>query len=210
MYKDEINDLRATWQAGPDSVVWFGVFVLCTIRAGLYGVHGQLADIAHKGEKSKFLWGKKSEGYLWLCSEKERLYSELTWLEENHGRKDPQGIVEAIELLMDCPNLGLAKSAFFLQLLGWEIGCLDSHNLKRLGLPERAFEIHKLSFKARRARILEYVRICQSIGAETLWNDWCRFVAGNRANKFLNTGEKVSRWHFTCIGNSPLTLPMAS
>ena len=35
--------------------------------------------------------------------------------------------------------------------------------------------------------------------AEYWWNTWCEYVAGNRANRALNTGDVVSRYHVECI-----------
>jgi hypothetical protein len=35
--------------------------------------------------------------------------------------------------------------------------------------------------------------------AEYWWNSWCRYVAGNRANRALDTGDVVSRFHVECV-----------
>jgi hypothetical protein len=36
-------------------------------------------------------------------------------------------------------------------------------------------------------------------GSAFWWNSWCDYVAGNRANKALDNGDIVSRYHVECV-----------
>ena len=103
-------------------------------------------------------------------------------------------------MLLDAPGLGIAKSGFVLQCMGFDVACMDSHNLKRMGLKEGAFKDNPKAKRATRLqRNLAYVKICQQEGSQYWWNSWCCHVAGNRANKRLITGDAVSAFHVHCI-----------
>ena len=47
------------------------------------------------------------------------------------------------------------------------------------------------------AEYVEYTR--ETGGAEYWWDTWCNYVAGNRANRSLNTGDAVSKFHVTAV-----------
>jgi hypothetical protein len=199
MYKQDVTAIEAHVSTGPRALMDVIEFVLCTIQAGLSTVRLQRDDIAKQGLTSRFLWGKKAEGLAYAYDNAEPLWAKLLQLKEG-GRTDPENIAEATLLLMEVPNLGMVKASFVLQCIGFDTACIDSHNLKRLGLKESAVKVNpKLSAQTKKVKVLDYVKLCQQRGTEYWWDSWCKYVAGNRANRYLTSAEAVSAYHVDCI-----------
>ena len=174
-------------------------FTLCTIQAGLSTVKQQREDIALDGYKSKFLWGKKAEGLEYAANRQEFLWGKLMHIRQR-GTEDVDAITDGIMLLMKVPNLGMVKASFVMQMLGFNVACIDSHNLTRLGLSASAVKVgDKLKTETKYKKVREYVIMTQLEGSEYWWNTWCDYVAGNRANKLLDTGDVVSKYHVDCV-----------
>jgi hypothetical protein len=211
MYQRDVNEIKAfvKWR-GPDALVNNGLFVLLTIQAGLSTVRGSMVKVERDGYRADCLWGKKAEGYEYLNAHKDYLYGKLYHIADKYGYESKQGCIQAIRLFVDVPNFGMVKAAFMAQCLGFDTACLDVHNLKRFGIPVSAT---KINMKAKEATILrkieDYVHLChqyaehgddpQMSTAEYWWNTWCEYVAGNRANRALDTGDVVSRYHVECV-----------
>ena len=212
MYQRDVNEIKGfvRWR-GPDAMVNTGLFVLLTIQAGLSTVRGAMRKVELDGNGADCLWGKKRDGFEYLIDHKDYLYGKVYHIADTYGYDTPMGCQEIIRLFADVPNLGMVKAAFFAQCLGFNTACLDSHNLKRFGMPSSAV---KLNMKAKeptiRRKIAEYVQLCHDLrkksasipeqsSAEYWWNSWCYYVAGNRANRALDTGDVVSRFHVECI-----------
>jgi hypothetical protein len=68
-------------------------------------------------------------------------------------------------------------------------------------LAESAFKLAKsVKPETKRKKIADYVALCSATGgARHWWNSWCDFVAGNRANKSLVSGDAVSAYHVACL-----------
>ena len=185
--------------ASPDGLVDVVEFVLCTIQAGLSTVKAQRVDIAENGLQSRFLWGKKADGLEYTRTNKKRLWAQVVAIVED-GRETVDQCADAIQLFMKVPNLGMVKAAFVAQCLGFNVACIDSHNLKRLGMKPGAVKISpKLKPATARTKIAEYVQMTQVEGSEYWWNSWCEYVAGNTANRSLATGDEVSRYHTEAV-----------
>jgi hypothetical protein len=199
MYKRDVAIIAEHAANSPQGLVDVAEFVLCTIQAGLSTVKAQRLDIAETGLASRFLWGKKSEGLAYIQQNADWLWLKLHHLKEK-GPSNPEVIAEATLLLMQVPNLGMVKASFVLQCLGFNTACIDSHNLKRLGLKPSAVKVSpKLSPEKKRAKVLAYVELCQKQGTEYWWDTWCEHVAGNQANRRLDTGDAVSAYHVDCV-----------
>jgi len=94
----------------------------------------------------------------------------------------------------------MVKASFVCQMLGFNVSCIDSHNLKRLGLSANAVKVDAKLSEAKQLRKVEaYVEMCQLEGTEYWWCSWCDYVAGNRANRRLTTGDAVSAYHVDCV-----------
>lgn len=164
--------------------------VLLTIRQPFHHVGRQMEDIRQNGRDSKYLWGNKKTGYDYAKEHAEVLYAAVKRAVEVND------VVGAIDVLTNVPNLGIAKAGFVAQLCGLDASCLDSHNLKRLGLPEGAFKLNKgIRRDLKLAKIKKYVTKCRRTGGtEFWWNTWCEYVAGRRGSPLL-TAEAVSSFH---------------
>ena len=199
MYKRDVAIISDHAAKSPEGLIDVVEFVLCTIQAGLSTVKAQRLDIAATGLNSRFLWGKKADGLACIQHNADWLWLKLHHLKEQ-GPSDPEVIADATLLLMKVPNLGMVKASFVLQCMGFDTACIDSHNLKRLGLKDSAVKVSpKLSPEKKRAKVLAYVALCQKQGTEYWWNSWCEHVAGNQANRRLDTGDAVSAYHVDCV-----------
>jgi len=199
MYQRDVEEIKRHVASNPQGLVDVVEFVLCTIQAGLSTVKAQRQDIKANGLRSKFLWGQKAEGLAYAKANKEFLWAKALEISER-GYGDVDACVEVIELFMKIPNLGMVKASFVAQCLGFDVACIDSHNLKRLGLPPTYFAINKKAKPAtNRAKIVRYVEFCQNLGSEYWWDTWCEYVAGNQANRSLDSADVVSRYHVECV-----------
>jgi len=211
MYQRDVNEIKAfvKWR-GPDALVNTGLFVLLTIQAGLSTVRGAMRKVELDGNDADCLWGKKRDGFEYLIDHKDYLYGKVYQIADKHGYESKQSCIEIIRLFVNVPNFGMVKAAFMAQCLGFDTACLDVHNLTRFGIPVSAT---KINMKAKEVTILRkiegYVNLCHTYAehgenyevstAEYWWNTWCIYIAGNRANRALDTGDVVSRYHVECV-----------
>ena len=215
MYQRDVSEIKAfvKWR-GPDALVNTGLFVLLTIQAGLSTVRGSMVKVQNDGYDADCLWGKKSDGYKYLVDNADYLYGKVYDIVDKYGYDTPMGCQEIIRLFVHVPNFGMVKAAFFAQCLGFNTACLDSHNLTRFGVSSNSVKLNmKASEGTIRRKIAGYVTLCHDLiewtvdadlsegltTAEYWWNSWCRYVAGNRANRALDTGDVVSRFHVECV-----------
>ena len=218
MYKRDVAEIKDFVRiVGPDALVNVILFVLLTIQAGLSTVKGQLKKVDEDGFRANCLWGKKSDGLRYARDNKDFLYGRLYKIIQTHGYASTEGCVAAIELFITIPNLGLVKAAFVAQCLGFDVACLDSHNLARFGIPASQVKDNpKAKIETRRKKWASYVQLCRDLtktpktknlmmcldcetATEYWWNSWCSYVAGNIANRSLDSGDIVSRYHVECI-----------
>jgi hypothetical protein len=195
MFKDDNKKIARFALKSPENMVRVGTFVLTTIQAGLATTQAQMHDIDEHGASSKYLWGNKRDGFLYLQEHKQVIFAAVKAAVKAN---DPIG---AIDVLTNVPNLGIVKAAFVAQLVGLDVACIDSHNCDRLGLSRSALKFSKkVKPELKRKKIADYVKFTQDTGgSEYWWNTWCEYVAGNRANKRLDTAEKVSKYHVDAV-----------
>ena len=81
------------------------------------------------------------------------------------------------------------------------MACIDSHNCDRLGLSRSALKFSKgIKHELKLKKIADYVQLTiDTGGSQYWWDSWCAYVAGNRANKSLDTAQKVSKYHVTAV-----------
>lgn len=199
MYDRDVAAIAAHAKASPDGLMDVIEFVLCTIRQPLGRVINQREDIANKGAASNYLFSAKRDGWTYANENKgylHRVMLDIMSREDSSERK-----ADLIQHFMQVPGLGMVKAAFVVQCIGGETACIDSHNLKRLGLPVTAVKIGaKLKPETIRKKVLDYVEMCDATGgAAYWWNSWCNYVAGNRGNKSLTTGDEVSAYHTQAV-----------
>ena len=195
MYKRDCKKIAKFALKNPDNLVRVATFVLTTIQAGLATTHQQMLDIDKNGADSKYLWNKKRDGYLYLQEHKHVLFDAIKSAVKHND------IVGAVDVLTNVPCLGIVKASFVAQMVGLDVACIDSHNCDRLGLARTALRFDKkVKPEVKRKKIADYITFTQDTGgAEYWWDTWCNYVAGNRANKSLDTGAKVSYYHVTAV-----------
>jgi hypothetical protein len=195
MYRTDARKMAKHARKSPAGLTDLITFALLTIQQPLQTIERQFADVRANGAASKYLFGAKREGYAYAVEHADMLHADML------AALATDDVVGAIDLIALVPGLGVVKSAFVAQMAGFEIGCLDRHNLARLGLPETAFKLPKtLLPETRRAKIAAYVRFTQAAAtSEEWWNSWCAYVAGRRGSP-LKTAAAVSRYHCAAIG----------
>ena len=92
------------------------------------------------------------------------------------------------------PGLGSVKAAFIVQMCYGKLGCIDSVNLKRLGMTttKAAPHLYRKQFK----------KIGET--SQKMWHVWCKTVAdrGNRINDKLTWNARgLSEAHALFIEN---------
>lgn len=195
MYDRDMPLIAAHGLSNADGLVDVITFVLCTIQQPLQSVANQMDDIRIHGDRSKYLFGSKRDGYRYACEHKHVLFAAVT---EAMRQRDVVGAVDVLSLI---PGLGIVKASFVAQCLGFEASCLDTHNLRRLGLPEGSFKLGKgVKPDTKRRKIADYLAACATHGSPSYWWDtWCEFVAGSKFNKRLPTADAVSAFHVSAI-----------
>lgn len=85
-------------------------------------------------------------------------------------------VVDALQEVALVPGLGLAKSAFLLQMCGVDIGCLDVWHYRRIGLTPIRYPsgTGPTGAARRRATALLYLDVsAREGGGAGLWDAWC-------------------------------------
>ena len=200
MYKMAMKNLsfevQKWWRRDPDEhVMRCGVFTVLTIQSGLSTVPAQMKDWERNGTDSVHVWGHKKDAIEWLTDEVD-LLDKLSAYYRTGDRAGAQ-----MYIARSCPGLGIVKASFFLQLLGFQTSCLDTHNLGRLGITAQQFKFTpKTKQETVAKKIALYNELCDAQGTPAYWWDtWCHFVAGRGPNKTLTTAEAVSKLHVDCI-----------
>lgn len=195
MYATHCKALAKYGTANADNMANVVTFVLCTIQQKFTGIPAQMEDIRSNGATSVYLFGSKRAGYLFVQGHKREIFREFHRIrrEDTTDRRE-----RLIELFLQVPGLGITKAAFVLQCLGEQTACLDTHNLKRLGLAEGAFKLGaKLKAATVRAKIRTYLAACDAVCTSAEWWDsWCELVAA----KYRLDAYAVSAIHCIALG----------
>ena len=195
MYDRDMPLMRSHALASPSGFVDVVSFVLCTIQQPLQSVSRQMADLRANGAESKYLFGSKRAGYAYAVAHASVLHAAVV------AAVKANDTIGAIDVISTIPGLGVVKASFVAQICGFEVACLDGHNLKRLGLAEAAFKLAKsVKPETKRKKIAAYVKACADTGgARYWWDSWCAYVAGNKANRSLTSADAVSAYHVACL-----------
>jgi hypothetical protein len=188
MYQDHVSIINAGMRADPDIFARGVTFAFLSIRTQFVRVAQQIAEVEAAGTKARALWGHKRGAYDYLRKNKYQLYDEMTY------SKDTE---KAISYLTTIPGMGIVKSAFVCQLMGHDVGCLDTRNIQRMGLNPREYRTDGESRKqglAFKRKISRYVDATYG-KAELLWNDWCKDVA----SVYKVSAEEISRDHLVIV-----------
>ena len=176
-------------------------FTLCTINMPLSRVIQQRVSIKAEGIHSKWVSSTKAQGIEYAKANVHRMHEEINAIAQRYGTDTIDGAQEAVDLFVSIPSIGMVKAGFIAQMCGFEVACLDRHNIRMLGLPETALLLNKkVKPELRRSKIRKYVKLCRRKGSEYWWDTWCNYVADKGGmNKSLPTGDAVSKYHVTAI-----------
>lgn len=188
MYQDHVALLNAAMRSDPDIFLRGVTFAVLSIRTQFVRVTQQMAEVEAASTKARALWGYKRGAYDHLRKNKCKLWETV------RGATDSE---TAIEALTTIPGVGIVKAAFVCQMMGHDIGCLDTRNISRLRLNPREWRSdgegrkNTSAFKRKISRYVDATEGC----AEWLWNDWCKDVG----NVYKVSAENISRDHLVIV-----------
>lgn len=176
--------IAAAMQESPALFLRGVLFAICSIRQPIKAVPDQL-DAVMSGDLSP-LFGHKLEAHAYLLDHAAELWNDVRNSRTNANR---------IAVLCRVPGLGIVKAAFVLQLMGYDVACLDSRNVKREGRNPRAF-----ASNGRKTTVAFACKIDRYLGevegkAREYWDAWCEDVAG----AYKMTPEAVSALHLAIV-----------
>lgn len=187
MFASHQAQISRAGRKDPQSFARVCKFALATIRVHLRDA----AESIREDDMRPLVWfGSKFDGRAFI----ER-HARALWQDAEQAEDD----AALMRVFMRIPGIGFAKAGFLCQLLYGRVGCLDTHNLVRFGIPSRRF---RSDLSARRVNKLthEYVRLCDSLGGcAQLWDGWCEYV-GHREG---DSAEHISALHLCCIAPEP-------
>jgi len=201
MYQRDCTTITHHAMSTPDGLYDTIEFCLCTINMPLSRVIQQRVSIKAEGVQSKWVSRTKALGIEYAKANAQRLHEEINAIADLHGKDTIDGAQEAVDLFVSIPSIGMVKAGFIAQMCGFEVACLDRHNIRMLGLSETALLLNKkVKPELRRSKIRKYVKLCRRQGSEYWWNTWCNYVAEKGGmNKSLTTGDAVSKYHVAAV-----------
>lgn len=172
-------------------------FVIGTINMPLSRVHLQRLSIATDGLDSKWLSEAKASGLAYAKCNASTLHDTVHRILDKRGIDTLDAAHEATRLFVDIPCIGMVKAGFIAQMLGFNVACLDRHNVTMFGFNEAKLKLDKTAKPDVISRkIRDYVKLCRRKGSEYYWNAWCEYVAQRGGmNKSLPTADDVSKYH---------------
>ncbi len=164
------------------------IFAVSTIQTPISRAATVALDIHEHGSQSKYLNPSRRLTVEFIEKHKRSMYRKL---------KASESPENAVGLLIQTPGLGIVKAAFVAQLLGYDVGCIDRHNVALYNVKSSTITVPSSLKPATRERKIEaYVELCREIGgSEFLWDQWCAHVANSKWNRRLPTAELVSQEH---------------
>ena len=166
-----------------------------------FDIVGQVvSSVETEGKASRWPSAAQWRGIDWLDSGK----GQALWALLCHNdpvRRDAKG---ALALATQCPALGLAKGGFLCQMVGIDVGCLDTHNIDKYAISRDAIRLRKEGAAATKARAIgAYVDLCQRLGGSAyLWGAWCEYVADLYPDVY-SSGRDVSARHIAYVDGIP-------
>jgi len=184
MYKRDVKLIQEhVLNTGSQGIVDVFGTAIATIRTSFKDMVSLSNDIRINKHTSKALWGHKQDSYSEVVSRKEELYD---LFESGASTR------MILNTVLSIKGLGLAKASFGLQMLGYNLACLDTHNLQRLGYSSAYFN--------RKNKTSEYVSVVQEKGAEYWWDTWCELIPNTPKNrKHFTTADEVSYEHVKAV-----------
>jgi hypothetical protein len=188
MYNNHCKEITDYAQESSEHLFRVGLFVIATMNRHFELVGRSVESYRTLGGESPWFSRQQHRALHVWQAESIRLHKRVPF-----WRQMP--VEYALAEVVQLPGVGIIKGAFFLQLLGCEIGCLDRHNLRYAGLDEKLFNKVPTSIEGLTRRISLYTELCRDLGgSEVLWDQWCAHLATTRPKSFASP-EVVSELH---------------
>ncbi len=169
--------------------------VVLSIQQPWHSVGGQMLDYKKLGIKSRFVWGNKKNTIQYLTKKKHVIYGSLLAILNSHKSIADKNHA-LLKLFLHVPGLGLVKAGFVVQLAVGQIGCIDSHNIKKYNVNPNTLKVPTAaSPRLKDKKIAAYIALCDSIGCAELWDNWCQLIADKQGKHFASS-DAVSRAHY--------------
>jgi len=189
MYADHVPLINEAMRASAETFARGVMFAALSARQPIQGVPDALRDVDRNGGEAEAL----ALPTKWEC---------WNYLEENAADlwrvvcAFPSNETEAAlkYLAANVPGLGIIKGAFVLQFLGHDIGCLDTHNMRREGIPPRAFRHAGPGRGYERQQFARYLKLAAGRARE-LWDTWCEQLGPMRDM----TAQQISELHLAIL-----------
>jgi hypothetical protein len=188
MYAEHVPIIAAGMRDNHITFVRGALFAVLSARVPFQRVPELLADVDRNGSQAQSLFAWKWDAYAHLTEHGEQLWGSLCRSTD---------IADALWSVTRVPGVGIVKGAFILQLMGFDVACLDTRNIKREGRNPRAYRSDGEAGKATpafRAKIDRYIADCGG-RAQEYWDTWCNDLG----QQYGTSGEDISRRHLTAI-----------
>lgn len=198
MYENHQPELGRLARSGPEGLERIATFVLCTIRMPLRDAAADYR-LVRAGEHARSIFGAKHAGLAYVRQHAAELWERCEYAYELCD--DDMAADLIVDALCEIPGIGPAKAGFIAQMAYGLSGCIDTHNLTRFGIPERAFRGReaKYSWPRVRAVIRDYnIMIRKLGGTAALWNGWCAYLAERDPVNYA-TADLVSSLHLVAL-----------
>lgn len=187
MYQDHNPLIAAGMRDDPEIFVRGVLFSALSARQPIVSVPDMLRDIDKNGGDAIALALPNK----WACWQFLQEHGTRTW-REAWDRDTAEALPYLARIV---PGLGIVKAAFTLQLMGHDIACLDSHNIKLEKCHPRAFGCRGAKAKAYADyQVKKYLALAGGRARE-LWDRWCT----NRAEWYETTPDAISALHLEVI-----------
>lgn len=188
LFKRDALRLVEASRENPGVIFRIIIMTLLSIRQPWYRVPEQFDDVFGRGRNSSYLFGFKRAGYDYAYNNMAHLHGAV----KNYDGNLERLIVE----FMKVPGLGLAKASFVAQMTVGDGACLDSHNLRRIGLDASFTRLDKSRPEEVLCdRVAIYNEFWTKYGDSSYWWDtWCEALASSNPNRY-SSADEVSAIH---------------
>lgn len=201
MYNSHQPIIAAHGRSGPDGWARVARFAMATARRPLYKIAEDYAALERQqdhADTDSGLTAARLEVWFVLWDMRRAAWWNCEDIMDAGG---PRRVDYLVGYLASLPGLGLAKAGFTAQLIYGVSGCLDTHNLDRLGIDATTFSHFKRrrTVRGRLAFVARYNAAVEAAGGTAaLWDTWCCFIAARRPLIYLNA-DVVSGLHVAAL-----------
>ena len=188
MYKDDVAVIAEAMRSNLDVFERGVMFAVLSARQPFMRVRDQMEGLEKDGENYGGLFSWKLNAYLWLKDNSATLWQAL------RTTSDPYyAMIEVTRM----PGLGLVKGGFVLQLMGFDVACLDARNVRTEGRDAREFRSDGPKGKTGASWYNKVNRYLEETGgkAEYYWNAWCQ----EYADQVGMTADMISKRHLDIV-----------